>query len=258
VSLFVNIAQVGLMISTKPLEFKWDRISPNLGKWMKRSFYSAEAFFNLFKSMAKLAIIIAIGYVIITRNLPSLVRISEFPAMVGVSLVAGAIVQVFLASFVVLLVFGIADYVFQRRLFIESVKMSKQEIKEERKQAEGDPLLKSRIKERMRQVLAQNIRKVVPKADVIITNPTHYAVALEWDSERMIAPQVIAKGVDGIALSIIEVAAEASVPRVENRPLARALYASVEIGDPVPPEYWELVSQILAEVYTLNQKLVKL
>ncbi|KAL0263986.1 UNVERIFIED_CONTAM: hypothetical protein PYX00_010857 [Menopon gallinae] len=188
-------------------------------------------------------------------GLPSLVQICQYPLGVGVAVVTSVVVQLFLLSFIVLLIFAIADYAFQKKLFWDSIKMTKQELKEERKQAEGDPLLKSRLRDRMRQIVNQNIRKVVPRADVIITNPTHYAVALEWDAQRMIAPQVLAKGMDEIALSIIKVAKESQVPRIENRPLARALYASVEIGDAVPPEYWEIVSRILAEVYALNNKL---
>lgn len=255
VCLFINIVQVGLSVSTKAIEFKLDKISPNIIKWAKKSIFSGEALFNLFKSLAKVVVIIAIGYVIIKRNMPTFVRISEFPAMVGISLLGDVVVQIFLFSFLVLLVFAVADYFFQRKVFQDSMKMTKQEIKEEHKQMEGDPLLKSRIKEKMRQIVNQNIHKVVPQADVIITNPTHFAVALQWDSQRMVAPQVIAKGVDELALAIRKVAEDAKVPRVENKPLARALYASVDIGEEVPPEYWELVSQILAEVYTLNEKM---
>jgi len=152
-----------------------------------------------------------------------------------------------------MLVLAIPDYLFQRFQHRESLKMSLQEVKEERKQQEGDPLIRSRLRERMREILRRNMMQNVPKADVIITNPTHFAIALQWDAATMTAPTVIAKGQDLIAQRIKEVASGAGVPLVENKPLARALYASVDIGDQIPQEYWELVSRILAEIFKLGR-----
>ena len=152
------------------------------------------------------------------------------------------------------LAISIPDYIFQRRQFMESLKMTKQEIKEEYKQMEGDPLVKSRLRQRMRELLSQNMAVNVPKADVIITNPTHYAVAMQWDRSTMRAPMLTAKGADQLALRIREIAREHEVPIVENRPLARALYAEVEIGDMIPDEYYQALAVILAKVYALNSK----
>ena len=119
---------------------------------------------------------------------------------------------------------------------------------------EGDPLVRSRLRERMRELLMRNMMRTVPRADVVITNPTHYAVALEWNRNTMIAPTCTAKGVDHIALQIRDLAQENEVPVVENKPLARALYQEVEIGDIVPEKFYEVIATVLAEVYKLNGK----
>jgi flagellar biosynthetic protein FlhB len=129
--------------------------------------------------------------------------------------------------------------------------MSRQELKEERRMYEGDPLIKSRLRDRMRELLTRNMMRAVPKADVVITNPTHYSVAIEYDRLVMEAPLVTAKGVDAIALKIREIARENEVPLVENKPLARTLYQEVEIGDAVPEKYYEVMAIILAEVYKM-------
>jgi flagellar biosynthetic protein FlhB len=127
--------------------------------------------------------------------------------------------------------------------------MSKEEVKEEHKQQEGDPMVKSRLRERMRELLSRNMAANVPKADVVITNPTHYAIALEWEREKMVAPTVTAKGADEVALRIKRIAMDSGVPIVENRPLARALYADVEIGDAIPEKYYQAIAAVLAHVY---------
>jgi flagellar biosynthetic protein FlhB len=148
-----------------------------------------------------------------------------------------------------LIALAIPDYLFQRRQYMESLKMSKEEVKEERKMQEGDPLVKSRLRERMRELLLRNMAVNVPKADVVITNPTHYAIALEWDREKMPAPTVTAKGVDEVAQRIKRIAVENGVPLVENRPLARALYTDVEIGDSIPDKYYQAIAAVLAHIY---------
>jgi flagellar biosynthetic protein FlhB len=135
---------------------------------------------------------------------------------------------------------------------MDSLKMTKEEVKEEHKMQEGDPLVKSRLRERMRELLTKNMAANVPKADVVIANPTHFAIALEWQREKMAAPLVTAKGADEMALRIRHIAEEAGVPVVENRPLARALYADVEIGDSIPEKYYEAIAAVLAHVYAAN------
>ena len=130
--------------------------------------------------------------------------------------------------------------------------MSHHEIKEERKMYEGDPLIRSRLRERMREMMMRNMMKAVPKADVVITNPTHFAVALEWDKITMIAPMVTAKGADVIAQKIKEIASESAVPIMENKPLARALYDDVDIGEVIPEKFYEVLATILAQIYKLQ------
>jgi flagellar biosynthetic protein FlhB len=154
-------------------------------------------------------------------------------------------------------VLALPDYLFQRRQHLESLKMSRQEIKEERRMYEGDPLVRSRLREKMRELLTRNMMKAVPRADVVITNPTHYSVAVEWNRLLMQAPTVTAKGVDAVALAIREVAREAKVPLVENKPLARTLYNEVEIGESIPEKYYEVMAVILAEVYRLSGKMAE-
>ncbi len=132
--------------------------------------------------------------------------------------------------------------------------MTKQEVKEERKTTEGDPLVRNRLRERMREIMTQNMLQKVPEADVIITNPTHFAVGMEWARDSMIAPVVIAKGQDNMAQSIKKIARENDVPIVENKPLARGLFAEVEIGEVIPEKYYQVMAIVFAEVYQMDGK----
>jgi flagellar biosynthetic protein FlhB len=143
---------------------------------------------------------------------------------------------------------------FQRWRYRESLKMSREEVKEERKMYEGDPQIRNRIRQRMRELMSKNMIANVPRADVVVTNPTHFAVALEYDRETMPAPRVSAKGQDEMALRIREIAREYEVPVVENKPLARALYAETEVGDVIPIAYYEVVAAVLGKVIALNEK----
>jgi len=153
---------------------------------------------------------------------------------------------------IILLILSIFDYMFQRHLHRESIKMTRQEVKEERKTYEGDPQVKSRMKQRMQELLSRNMVQNVPDADVVVTNPTHFAVALQYRREVMEAPTVIAKGADQIAFRIREVAEEHDVPLIENKPLARALHAEVEIGDVIPEKFYEAVVTVLKQVYRMK------
>ncbi len=251
-----NVVQVGFLFSTKPITPDFTKISPNFAKWAQKSFFSAEAMFNLFKSIAKVAIIAILAYVNIKSEIPRLVSAVKLTPLRAMTLVGGIAVRLMLETAVLLLVFAVPDYFFQRRQHKESLKMSKHEIKEEYKETEGDPLIKSRLRQRMQEVLASSMVRQVPEADVVVTNPTHFAIALKWDNRTMHAPKVTAKGQDNMALRIKEIAREADVPMVENRPLARALYDNVELGDEIPEEYWDVVSVVLAEVYRLNGRAV--
>jgi flagellar biosynthetic protein FlhB len=249
-----NIIQVGWMFTVKPITPDFSRIVPRFGKWLSRAFGSPEALFNLVKSMAKIAIIAVVAFLNIQGELPRITRLVLSPFYSGVLLISQIALRILLEAAIALLVFSFFDYLFQRRQHMESLKMTKQEVKEERKLYEGDPLTKSRLRERMREIMRRTMLKSVPKADVVITNPTHYAIALEYARALMTAPTVTAKGADLIAAKIKEVAAENGVPIIENKPLAQALYKEVDIGDVIPEKYYEVISTILAEVYRMSGK----
>ena len=167
--------------------------------------------------------------------------------------VSNLVVSIGFRIAIIFLFMSLADYMYQRYKFEDSIKMTKQEIKEEYKQSEGDPQIKSKIKQKMREMSMRRMMQSVPEADVIITNPTHYAVAIKYNPEAGIAPVVVAKGVDYIAQKIKDRANECNVQIVENKPLARALYATVEIGDEIPPELYQAVAEVLAFIYNLKK-----
>lgn len=249
-----NILQNGgFIFSMKPITPQFSKVVPNFGKFFSRIF-SVEGLFNLAKSLVKVAVVAAVAYVSIRNQIPRLVTMLDAGLWSAVSFIASMTARLLLTASFLFLVISIPDYIFQRRQFMESLKMSKQEVKEEYKQMEGDPLVKSRLRQRMQELLSQNMAVNVPKADVIITNPTHFAVAIQWDRATMRAPMVTAKGADQLAFRIREIANENRVPLVENRPLARALYAEVDIGDMIPDEYYQALAIILAKVYALDSR----
>jgi flagellar biosynthetic protein FlhB len=254
VAIFGNVIQVGFFFTVKPITPDFNRIVPRFGRWLQRSFASGEALFNFGKSIVKIAVIVIIAYLNIMSEIPRLTRLALSGFFWGVSLVSQIAFRIVLESAIAFLVFAAVDYWFQRRQHIESLKMSKQEVKEERKMYEGDPLTRSRLRERMREIMRRTMLKAVPKADVVITNPTHYAVALEYNRALMVAPTVVAKGADLVAQKIREVATENGVPLIENKPLAQALFREVEIGDTIPEKFYDAMSIILAEVYKLSGK----
>jgi flagellar biosynthetic protein FlhB len=250
-----NILQNGgFFFSLKPITPQFSKVVPNFGKFFSRALFSTEGLFNFAKSIVKVAVVCAIAYVSIRNEIPKLVTMLEAGFWQSVSFIASMAARLLLTAGFFFLAISIPDYIFQRRQFMESLKMSKQEVKEEYKQMEGDPLVKSRLRQRMRELLSQNMAVNVPKADVIITNPTHFAIAIQWDRQTMRAPMVTAKGADQLAFRIREIARENNVPMVENRPLARALYAEVEIGDMIPDEYYQALAIILAKVYALDSR----
>jgi flagellar biosynthetic protein FlhB len=243
--------QVGFLFSAKPITPDLDRLVPRFGRFFKRALFSGEAAFNLGKTLLKVAVIFAIAFFNIRSQLPKLINLVDMHHMTSFRLVVTTAFRIIVEATLAMLVLSIPDYMFQRRQHRESLKMSRQELKEERRMYEGDPLIKSRLRERMRDLLVRNMMRAVPKADVVITNPTHYSVAIEYDRMVMEAPTVTAKGVDAIALKIREIAEENDVPLVENKPLARTLYQEVEIGDAIPEKYYEVMAIILAEVYRM-------
>ncbi len=247
-----NVLQIGFLFSAKPITPDLNKIAPKFGKFFKRAFLSGEAAFNMGKSIFKIIIIGLISFLNIRANVDDIALLTSSTFWVSFQTVAGVAFAILVEAAVALLILAIPDYIFQRHQHRQSLKMTKQEVKEERRMSEGDPLVRSRLRERMRELLTRNMIQNVPRADVVVTNPTHYAIALEWNRSLMEAPVVLAKGMDNIALKIREVAEENEIPCMENKPLARALYAEVEIGDVIPEKYYEVMALVLAEVYKMK------
>lgn len=246
----INIAQVGIAFTTEPLEFKLDNLNPITGFGR---IFSKRSLVELVKSIIKIVII---GF-FIYRYLLS--EVLQMPQLIYLDLYAGLvrmskiIMDLALQICGVFLVLAVLDFGYQKWQTLQDLKMSKEDVKEEMKQSEGDPQIKGKIRQKQRQMAMQRMMQEVPKADVIITNPTHFAVALQYTS-GMAAPMIVAKGQDLVAQKIKAVAREAGVTIVENRPLARALYASAEIGDVVPQALYKSVAEVLAYVYRLKKK----
>ena len=250
-----NILQTrGMVVSAKAIAPKFNKLIPKFGEYFKRTLFSIGGVFNLLKSIIKVSIIFVIAYIIIKNNINQLLTLLETNLWIGITFVAKLVAKLLVISACVFLVVSVPDYFVQRYQFMESMKMTKQEVKEEYKELEGDPYTKGRLKQYMHEMMTRNLVANVSKADVVITNPTHYAVALQYDKEIAQAPMVVAKGVDNIALKIREIAKENDIPMKENRPLARELYDSVEVGDIVPEKYYVVLSVILAEVYNMKAK----
>ena len=248
-----NIVQVGFLFTTKTITPDFSKIVPKFGKWFQRSFASGEAAFNLLKSIVKVGIIAALAFVNIRSHLDEISLLLNGTFLFAFQTIGGIAFRLMLEAAIFMLVFALADYYFQRRQHMESLKMTKHEIKEERKQAEGDPLVKSRLRERMRALMTNNMMRNVPEADVVVTNPTHFAVAMEYKmGGDMPAPKVVAKGQDNIAFKIREIAAENGIPIIENKPLARALYAEVELDEVIPEKYYEVMAVIIKQVYEIK------
>jgi len=252
-----NLVQVGFLFTVKPITPDPSRIVPHFGQFLRRSLFSPEAAFGLAKAAVKIAIISAIAYLNVRAELPNILGLLRAPFLESFRLIAVIAFRIVVESALLMLVLSLVDYLFQRRRHLESLKMSREEVKEERKQYEGDPLIRSRLRERQRQIMMRNIPQAVRKADVVITNPTHYAVALQYDRLTMISPQLTAKGVDMVALRIRELAREYEVAVVENRPLARELYDNVEVGEFVPERYWNVVAAILGQIRKFRQELTQ-
>ncbi len=244
-----NVLQVGLKFSAHPLKPDLSKIKFTPQDMIKKLFISKKVAMNLFKSLFKISVITFCSYLIIQGDFEVLLRtpdVSVSAAFADVSFVAFKIIIV---SAVFLIVLAVPDFFFQKKELMDSLKMSKQEIKEEHKESQGDPQVKARLREMQREILTRNMIREVPKADVIVTNPTHFAVALQWEQATMEAPSVIAKGVDSMALRIRELAKSHDIMLIENRPLAQALYRDVEIGNEIPVEFFQAVTEIYSILY---------
>lgn len=245
-----NILQAGFIFSGEPIVPKFSRLDPVAG--FKNRFLSLRSLELLIKNIVILLVIIWVSYRAIRRELP------VFPPLMN-SDVSVIVLTLFKSSMHILwdflwvfIVIALADYMFQKWQHTKDLMMTKEELKEEFKHTEGNPIIKSRIRSIQFHMARQRMMKEVPKADVVITNPTHLAVALKYERGKMIAPVVIAKGAGFLAEKIREVARSSRIPIVEDKPLAQALYKTVEIGDVIPEEWYKAVAEILAYVYRLK------
>ncbi len=249
-ALISNIVQNrGFIFSTKPIEPNFSKITPKFGEYFRKTIFSGKGIFNIAKSFLKVFIIIFVGYITIRRNVFTLIEIvSNGQILSAVGKIASIAAQILVIVAVLFLILSIPDYFVQRREHRESMKMTKQEVKQEYKELEGDPEVKGRLQQMQRQLLARNIPKAVAEADVVITNPTHFAVVLKYDRAKVDSPVVTAKGVDQTALYIKELAKQHDIPIREDRPLARALYTDVEIGAIIPEAYVSIIANIYAHL----------
>jgi flagellar biosynthetic protein FlhB len=249
IALVISIIQVGWKVTTKPMQPKLSKFNPISG--FKRIF-SKESLFNLGMAIIKIAVIGLIAYFSIRKHANELFILYEISLNQAIALVGDIILNTGLRISLVYVIVGLIDYVYQKHKFSEDMKMTKQEVKDEYKNTEGDPQIKGQQRKKMQEASMRRMMQDVPKADVVITNPTHFAVALKYDADTGKAPVVVAKGEDYIAQKIKDAARENNVEIVENKPLARMLYHNVEIGEEIPPELYQAVAEVLATVYRMK------
>jgi flagellar biosynthetic protein FlhB len=249
--LAVNIGQVGFKVTGKAAYPKLSRVSPIQG--FKRLF-SVRSFVELAKSLLKLAIIGGVVYLSIADKLDDVYSLSDMPVEVLAPIVGILLGRVFLIVSLSLLVIGALDFAYAKYEYEKSLKMTKEEVKEESRQSEGDPKVKSKIREIQFKSAFRRMMKRVPEADVVITNPTHLAVALRYDRAKSAAPVVVAKGARKVAERIKKIAQEHGIPIIENKPLAQVLFKTVDIGMEIPMDLYKAVAEVLAYVYRLKKK----
>lgn len=250
IAIVCNIAQVKWAPTFKPLKPKPSKLSPIKG--MKRLF-SKDKVMELLKSIAKVAVLSYVVYDTIKDEYGLLFQFYRFELGTALVAIGNLIIVIGLKIAACFFVIAAVDFFYQKRKFSEDMKMTKQEVKDEYKNSEGDPQIKGKIKSKMREASQRRMMQAVPDADVVITNPTHLAVALKYDKNTSSAPIVVAKGADYVAEKIKETARENKVEIVENKPVARMLYYNVEIDQEIPPELYQAVAEILAYVYGLKQ-----
>lgn len=259
IGLFVLLAlasalvQIGFMYTPKRLEFKWDKI--NLFGNIKH-FITKAKIVDMLKGLAKIITVGWGGYMVVKPHILDVLQSTSFDMNSVLDLLYGLLLRVLLTMVLITFVIAFADFFYQKFSYLKRQKMTKQEVKDEYKQTEGDPQVKMRLRSIRMERFRKRMMANVPNASVVVTNPTHFAVALQYDSDKMEAPTVVAKGQDFIALKIREVAEENEVPIVENPPLARALYATVEIDSPIPTEHYAAVAEVIKYVYQLQGKLL--
>ncbi len=249
IALLCDLLQVKWRPTSKPLQPKLSKINPVKGFGR---IFSAQSLAELVKSVAKIFLVTYIAYTTLKDQLGLLLRLYNMPLLQAIMMLGEVVIGLGLKIAVCYLVISFADFGYQKWKFYEDMKMTKQEIKDEYKNSEGDPQIKGRIRQKMREISQRRMMQSLPEADVVITNPTHYAVAIKYDAEKYDAPIVLAKGEDFLAQKIKEKARECKIEIVENKPLARMLYANVDVGEMIPPELYQAVAEVLAMVYQMQ------
>ena len=250
VGLSINLYQVGLNFNTEAIGLNLGKLNPISG--FGRMF-SKRSLIELLKSIFKIIIIGFFLYNYLKDEIPFTPQFIYYDLGTSLQEISKILFAMVFQVIAVILILGVLDYMYQKWQTTQDLKMTKQEVKDEMKQSEGDPQIKGKIRQKQRQMAMARMMQEVPKADVIVTNPTHFAVALQYH-QGMKAPLVVAKGQDLVAQKIKGIAKESGVPIVENKPLARTLFATVEVGDLVPPELYQAVAEVLAYVYRLKNK----
>ena len=248
-SILAHLQQTRIIWSTEPLSPKFERLNPVEG--IQRLFARK----NLVRggmSVAKLFFALGIVGLVTAAKADKFAALPNLPFFASLTMMIRLVMEIMAWLLAILLVLGVSDYLFQRWQHMQEMKMTKHQVKEERKETDGDPEIKSRIRRIGRQIAMGQLKRDVPKADVIVTNPTHYAIALKYDANTMSSPKVVAKGVDFMAFRIRELAIGAGVPVVEKPELARALYKHAKVGQPIDSRFFQAVAEVLAYVYRLQ------
>ncbi|MDR1051418.1 MAG: flagellar biosynthesis protein FlhB [Deltaproteobacteria bacterium] len=249
-SVAVNLYQLGgFMVVADSVVPKLDKLNFITG--MGR-FFKVKTVVECLKSIFKMSIIFYMGYLVVRDHIDDFVLMVDMPVVTIGLLVLKISLEIFIKTCLLLLVLAVLDYGYQRWQFMQDMRMTKQEVKDEYKQIEGDPIVKNRIRQAQREASKKRQLNDVPRADVVIANPTHFAVALLYDKSKAPAPVVLAKGQDFMALRIKDIARENKVPIVENKPLAQALYKAVEVGQTIPAEFYKAVAEVLSYIYKVK------
>jgi flagellar biosynthetic protein FlhB len=245
-----SLAQTRFLFAPAQLTPKFERISFAKGV---QKLLSPKSLVEMAKSLVKIVVILTIMWREIAPQLPQIVRLFDADLRQALGWAASLAVNVGFKAGAALLVIGIADYFYQWWSYERSIMMSKQEVRDEMKQTEGNPQIKARVRSLQRRMARMRMMQAVPQADVVVRNPTHFAVALKYDEKTGRAPFVVAKGAGNVALKIVEIAGANGVHVTENQPLAQALYRSVEIGSEIPSEFYRAVAEVLAYIYTMKR-----
>lgn len=250
IGILLNYLQVGFLFTTETLKFKLDKLNPVNGL---KQMFSIRSLVELAKNLVKIAILSYVAYSYLKDKMALIVEMMKMDAVhIGLN-IWNLVYNLSIRISLILMIIGVVDFIYKKWQNERDMRMSKEEVKEEYKMLEGNPQVKAKIREKQRMMAMSRMMQEVPKADVIITNPTHFAVAVKYDMNKFAAPYVLAKGQDLIAKNIRKVAEENNIPIVENKPLARELYASVEIGRTIPENLYHAVAEILAFVYKIKK-----